>query len=350
MITAFNKRLHQQTPERIRIIRFTVGLTLAIAISFGFNWPLAFITAVFTAKFLGNNSAKLPFKALFGILIVSITAFCAGILVTRFLLPFPIVFILIMTLIIFLVSYWGYSGGNDFVITMLLVGFTLVPMLGLFKQEVASVVTIGFLFSCLMALIITMIMHELIPDKPNTKYQDKEEKQGLKLKSTRFQLALLSTIIIMPAIIFFFFFGLTSSLLILVFIAILAQKPDLLMGMQGSKALIVGNTIGGLVAIAVYKFLLIAPTYTALILLFAVVNIYFAKLIFSDKPLAPLFAMAITTVIILISSGSTGDAGAGGKFYIRILQIGAACGYIIFATYLTAPLLTQIKSAYKAKI
>ena len=350
MISAFNNALHQQTPERIRIIRFTVGLTLAIAISFGFNWPLAFITAVFTAKFLGTDAAKLPFKVLLGIFIVSLTAFCAGILVTRFLLPFPIVFILIMTLIIFLVSYWGYSGGNDFVITMLLVGFTLVPMLGLFKQEVASVVTIGFLFSCLMALIITMIMHELIPDKPNTQYKDKEEKEGLKLKSTRFQLALLSTIIIMPAIIFFFYFGLTSSMLILVFIAILAQKPDLLMGMQGSKALLVGNTIGGLVAIAVYKLLLIAPTYTALVLLFAVVNIYFAKLIFSDKPLAPLFAMAITTVIILISSGSTGDAGAGGKFYIRILQIGAACGYIIFATYLTAPLLTQIKSAYKAKI
>ncbi|WNC73000.1 DUF2955 domain-containing protein [Thalassotalea psychrophila] len=349
MIAVLNTQLHKQTPERIRIIRFTIGVTLAIAIAFGFDWPLAFIAAVFTANFLGNNSPKLPFKALFGILIVSITAFCAGILVTRFLLPFPIVFILIMTLLIFLVSYWGYSGGNDFVITMLLVGFTLVPMLGLFKQEVASVVTIGFLFSCLIALLITMIMHEIIPDNPNTEYEDKVEKQGLKLKSTRFQLALLSTIIIMPAIVFFMFFGLTSSLLILVFIAILAQKPDLLMGMKGSKALLLGNTIGGLAAIAVYKLLLIAPTFTALVLLFAVVNIYFAKLIFSDNPLAPLFAMALTTMIILISSGSSGDAGAGGKFYIRILQIGAACGYIIFATYLTTPLLTQIKSAYKAK-
>lgn len=349
MITILDTKLHKQTPERIRIIRFTVGLTLAVAIAFWFNWPLAFISAVFTAKFLGTNAPKIPFKALLGIFIVSVSAFCAGILVTRFLLPFPAVFILIMTLLIFLVSYWGYSGGNDFVITMLLVGFTLVPMLGLFKQEVASVVTIGFLFSCFMALLITMIMHELIPDNPQTKFEKKAEKQGLKLKSTRFQLASLSTIIIMPAIVFFFYFGLTSSILILAFIAILAQKPDLLMGMQGSKALIVGNTIGGLVAIVVYKFLLIAPTFTALVLLFAVVNIYFAKLIFSNRPMAPLFAMAITTVIILISSGSTGDAGAGGKFYIRIVQIGAACGYIIFATYLTAPLLTQIKSAYKEK-
>ena len=342
----FVNSLHQQTDDSIRIIRFSLGVAIAIAIAFGFNWPLAFITPVFVTKFLGNRMAKLPFKALTGVLLVSVAAFIAGILVTRFLLPFPIVFILVMTLLIFAISYWSYSGANDFVITMLLVGFTLVPMLGLAHQQVASIVSISFLFSCFMAVLITMIMHELVPDKLAVIAEQKKQKLEIKRMETRFQLALLSTIIIMPVVIFFFYFGLTNAILVLLFVAILAQKPDLLMGLQGAKALLVGNTLGGLCAIVMFNVLIVAPTYTFLVLVFAVVIVYFARLIFSESPLSPIYAMALTTVIVLISMGSLGDANTGEKFYTRIFQIGCACGYVIFATFISRPWLTEIKDKY----
>ncbi|WP_068544826.1 DUF2955 domain-containing protein [Thalassotalea crassostreae] len=338
--------LHQHTDDTIRIIRFTVGVTLAVAIAFWFNWPLAFITPVFVTKFLGNRAAKVPFKALLSIMLVCTAAFIAGILVTRFLLPFPVVFILIMTLIIFGISYWGYSGVNDIVITMLLVGFTIVPMLGLLHQQVASVVTISFLFSCFMALLITMVIHEIVPDKTNVKSEQKKQKMDITSKEIRFQLALLSTIIIMPVLIFFFYFSLTDAILVLIFVAILAQKPDLLMGMQGTKALLVGNTLGGIFAIIMFNVLTIAPTYLFLILVFSFVNIYFARLVFSSSPLSPIYAMALTTIIVLISMGSLGEANTGEKFYTRIFQIACACGYVIFATYISSPWLSEIKNKY----
>ncbi|MEW6997709.1 DUF2955 domain-containing protein [Colwelliaceae bacterium BS250] len=346
MLASLHTKLHQQTDDAIRIIRFTIGVTIAIAIAFGFNWPLAFIAPVFVTKFLGNRGSKLPFKALVAVLLVSTAAFIVGILLTKFLLPFPVVFILMMTLMIFLVSYWGYSGGNEFVITMLLVGFTLVPMLGLLHQEIASIVTVSFLFSCLVALLITMVMHELVPDKQDVITEQKKDKLQIENIATRFQLALLSCIIIMPVVIFFFYLGLSSSILILIFVAILAQKPDLLIGLKGAKALMVGNTLGGIIAIIMYNFLTVAPTYTFLLLVFAFASIYFARLIFSESPLSPLYAMAFTTVIVLIANGTLGDASAGEKFYTRIIQIGCACGYVIFATYITRPWLSQIKDRY----
>ena len=91
-----------------------------------------------------------------------------------------------------------------------------------------------------------------------------------------------------------------------------------------------------------YNFLQIAPNFTFLLLLFALSTAVLSKLIFTDKPAAALYAMALGTVIILVASASSGAADADEKFYARIIQIGCACGYIVFATVLANPLLKKL--------
>ena len=335
--------------REIRLLRFFVGVTFAIAFAFIGNWPFAFILPVFVAKFLGSKNSKLPFKKLLVVFFIIMSAFILGGILTRLLLPFPIVFMLIMTLLIFWISYWNNSGGNELVITMLLVGFTVIPMLGLLHQEVAQVFTVGFLFSCFVSLVITMIMHELIADKEQVSMLENKqvvyEEVNVTDKPTRVKFALLSTLMIMPVMIFFFSFNLSSSVLILAFIAMLAQKPDLIAGVKGSKALLVGNTLGGIVAIAMYNLLIIVPNFSFLLLLFSLIVIVFANMIFSDKAFAPIYAMAFSTVIILIFGATLSTADADEKFYTRIIQIGLACSYIIFATIAANPLIKKIAQA-----
>ena len=329
----------------VRVLRFFIVVVIAIVFAFSINWPFAFITPIFVAKFLANKKSKLPFKKLLAIFLIILAAFILGGITTRLLLPFPIVFILIMTSLIFWISYWNNSGGNELVITMLLVGFTVIPMLGLLHQDIAEAFTIGFLFSCLVSLLITMIMHELIPDKNPINVTEDSEIKALPEKPVRVKFALLSTLMIMPVMVFFFSFNLSSSVLILAFIALLAQKPDLVTGIKGSKALLVGNFIGGMVAIGIYNLLIISPNFTFLILLFSLVIIIFAKNILSDKPIAPLYAMALSTIIILISSATMGAADADAKFYTRIVQIACACSYVILATIAANPLIKKITNA-----
>ena len=333
------------TQYEISVLRFFIGVVIAIVLAFSINWPFAFITPIFVAKFLGKKNSKLPFKKLLAIFLIILTALILGGIATRLLLPFPVVFILIMTLLIFWISYWNNSGGNELVITMLLVGFTVIPMLGLLHQDIAETFTIGFLFSCLVSLLITMMMHELIPDKNSNNVTESSEIKTLPEKPVRVQFALLSTLMIMPVMLFFFSFNLSSSVLILAFIALLAQKPDLVTGVKGSKALLVGNFIGGMVAIGIYNLLIIAPSFTFLIILFSLVIIIFGKNILSDKPKAPLYAMALSTIIILISSATMGAADADAKFYTRIAQIACACSYVILATIAANPLIKKITNA-----
>lgn len=334
------------TIREIRILRFFFGVMFAIVLAYIGNWPFAFITPVFVAKFLGNNKGKLPFKKLVTIFLIILSAFILGGIITRLLLPFPIVFILIMTLLIFWISYWNNSGGNELVITMLLVGFTVIPMMGLLHQDIAQTFTIGFLFSCFVSLIITMLMYELIADKQITnekkKVEDALTETLLAERPERIKFAILSTLMIMPVMIFFFAFNLSSSVLILTFIAMLAQKPDLVTGIKGSKALLVGNTIGGIVAIGMYNLLTVAPNFTFLVLLFSCFVISFSQAIFSEKAMASLYAMAFTTVIILVFGATLSTADADEKFYTRIAQIACACSYVVFATIATTPLIKKI--------
>ncbi|WP_114326942.1 DUF2955 domain-containing protein [Candidatus Colwellia aromaticivorans] len=338
------------TQREIRILRFFIGVLFAIVLAYVANWPFAFITPIFVAKFLGSSKGKLSFKKLVAILLIIVSAFILGGIITRLLLPFPIVFILIMTLLIFWISYWNNSGGNELVITMLLVGFTVIPMMGLLHQDIAHIFTVGFLFSCFVSLVITMLMHELIVDKEivndNKKLEEnKLTEQLLAEKPERVKFAILSTLMIMPVMIFFFAFNLSSSVLILAFIALLAQKPDLVAGIKGSKALLVGNTIGGLVAIAMYNLLTLAPDFIFLVLLFSCVVISFAQAIFSEKPMVPLYAMAFTTVIILVFGATLSTSDADEKFYTRIVQIACACSYVVFATVVASPLIKKITQA-----
>ena len=328
--------------QEIRVLRFFVGVVTSVIIAFAIDWPFAFITPVFVAKFLGTEKPALPFKALASVFLIIFFALILGGIATRLLLPYPIVFLLLMTLLIFWISYWNNSGGNELVITMLLVGFTVVPMLGLLHQAVAELFTVGFLFSCFVSLIVTMIFHVLIPDNLSKETVTSPVTPPLPEKEIRVRYALLSTLMIMPVMAFFFYFNLSSSVLILVFIAIMAQKPDLIAGVKGGKALLVGNTIGGIVAIAMYSVLVMIPTFPFLILLFALVIISFGRLIFSTRPMAPLYAMALGTIIILISSATMGDADASEKFYTRIFQIACACFYVIFATIVANPLIKKI--------
>ena len=348
-MTLINQYVGRLAPCDIKSLRLIIGVVLAVAIAFGFNWPFAFIMPVFVAKFLSNNKPKVPFNKLVALLLIVVIAIILGSVLTRMLLPFPAVFVLIITLLIFWISYWNNSGGNELVITMLLVGLTVMPVLGVIDLRLAQVFTYGFLFSCFMSLLLTLIMHELIHDKAEdppllfTSQDSAQSDEGEVLPSRpiAIKLALISTLMIMP-VVGFFLATENTSLLVLVFVALLAQKPDLVAGIRGSKALLVGNTIGGVIAVLIYNLLQMAPNFSFLLLLFALSTAVLSKMIFTEKPTAALYAMALGTVIILVASASSGAADADEKFYARIIQIACACGYIVFATILANPLLKKL--------
>jgi len=92
------------------------------------------------------------------------------------------------------------------------------------------------------------------------------------------------------------------------------------------------NLGGGLVAVIFYQLLLVSPTYLFAVCGFFALALLFGRQLFSDKPLAPLYGSAFSTVLILIGTGTSEYSGeADANFYVRILQITFAVCYVIGA-------------------
>ena len=63
-----------------------------------------------------------------------------------------------------------------------------------------------------------------------------------------------------------------------------------------------------------------------------IVSLLFGRKIFSDSPAAQLYGTGLNTVIVLLggTTGAFGD-GASSEMWVRLMQIGAACLYIVGA-------------------
>ena len=110
------------------------------------------------------------------------------------------------------------------------------------------------------------------------------------------------------------------------------MQPAFAKDFKVGKALIIGNTIGGLVAIVVYEVLTIVPEYSFLLGLILLGGLTFGTHVFGQSKLASVFGMAFSTFLLIICSVTASDSdGAGGKVTSRVLQIMVAVIYVVSA-------------------
>ena len=130
----------------------------------------------------------------------------------------------------------------------------------------------------------------------------------------------------------FYYYELASSLLILIFIALLSMQPAFAKDFKGGLALIIGNLIGGLASILVSNMLTVVPVFGYFLLLLFLVGLFFGNQVFGTKKTAPLFGMAFSTFLLIICSVTgAGTNDASSKLWSRLFQIMVAVIYVVTA-------------------
>jgi hypothetical protein len=323
-------------PNVIRILRFTFGVTLSVAASFAFAWPLFFVTPIFVAKFLGSPAPCPDFRAGLVVTLVIGLGCGVGLAVTYFTIHYPVVCLLTISILLFHIFYANVRGVSPLVVAFLLIGITAIPLMGAVSFSLATSITSGLMLSGGLAFVFVWIAHGFIPDSV-TEASKAAAPVAHPPMGDREQIrsAAISTLVVLPVIAIFFMFQMTDMLLVMIFIAMLAQTPDVKTGAKGSAALVIGNTAGGVAAILFYNLLVAVPSFVFLILLTLLFSLFFGERLFSGKPMTGLYATAFSTVILLVGS-TTGHMGgdAVSKFYTRIAQIILAGAYIVGAFYL----------------
>ncbi len=317
---------------RKHLYRYVMGSVAAVAVAMGFGWQMSFLLPVLALGFLAADAPPSWKEGLSFIL--TIVAACAlGVVLSQFTLPIPLLHILLSSLILFYLFYSNHPLLNANLRVWLMIAVLLIPNIGLMSPALAQSVAGTVVFNATIAMALVALVFAFFPARQKaTSSGPVAPGKPLPTKQQRFVAAITRTLVILPLYLLFYYFELTGSILILIFVAILSMQPAFGKDFKVGKALIIGNLIGGIVAIVGFELIVIVPEFGFFLLLTLVVGLILGRQLFSGKPAGALYGMAFSTFLLVVCSvsGSSGNE-ADSKVWVRVVQIMVAVFYVVTA-------------------
>jgi len=318
-------------PQHIRALRYAVGITIAAALAFAIDWPLAFLFPVLSAVFLALPLPKFTLAQGFRNMRDTLFAFGVGFLFTQFILPFPIIYIPFLGLALCQTYYHLNRGGSIWLVLMLLLCLLLMPMLAGINEGLAIGVASGLVSSSWMTILLLWLAHYLVPDLPAEASMPKPPGYQAVYSPVAAETALKSTIVVLPIAITFIAFNWTSQILVMVFAAIFTLSPNLDKGKEAGMNSIKSTLIGGGVAFFVYWALVAVPEYYFVILLMFITSLGFGIAINAGTSISKYLPSAMVAMIILVNSSLGDSSDVTENFVMRTVFISMATIYVVIA-------------------
>ena len=320
----------REDQQSIRIMRFAVGVTLAVVLAFTVQWPLAFLTPVLTAVLLALPLPVPSIQAGITNMLYTFIAFLIGVALTLFLLPFPLVYIPMLGLVLFYIYYFINRGGSFWFGLMSLLAVLILPLLGNNHEGLAFGFALGFIWSGWLTVVMIWLAHFLFPD-PDGSVLPASSKFQPGYSAVAAELALKSTFVALPIAIIFITYNWVGQLLVMVFAAIFTLSPDLNKGSEAAKNSITSTLIGGVAAMGFYWLIVAVPEFHFFILLMLFTTLMFARQIFSDSSSAKYFGSAFVALFILVNSSMDAEGSITSAFVLRVVFISLAAIYVVAA-------------------
>ncbi len=316
------------TNNQIKRYVFGAMLTLGLAVTTG--GPLSYTLPVLSLPLLTTAGSGPGIKqGLSFVIVIALSVLVANLVVICFL-DYPVALFLVLALLLFYIFYSSHPLMSGMVKTWLLMAIMLIPTIAIRSDALAQAISGSLILISFEAVICVWIAFYFFPSPPSI--ADTQAKGAPSDKPDRFKDSLFRTWAVLPVLLLFFMFEITASLLVLIFIAILAMQAEIGTGFKAGKALILGNLAGGLLAIATYDILTVVPNLLFFMMLSTGICLFIASRLFSSSPYAPLFGMAFSTYLLIIgSTTASGEADAGSKVWTRVIQIMMAVVYIAIA-------------------
>ncbi|MFZ3464120.1 MULTISPECIES: DUF2955 domain-containing protein [Vibrio harveyi group] len=311
-----------------RILRFTIGVGLAVFLAAWINWQLAFVAPVFTAKFLVDKP-NLHRETIYELLLALIATMGLGLLLSGGITQYPIVLLIAVGLMM----AWGYYLFTDpkwnLFATILLIAVLMLPFMAINNPAISIVLASGLAISGAVSVAIFALVHIYLPE-PDSEFAGYAAPPiG---KEQRWHASFRAMLISFPVVCFFFIFQISEALLTMMFVALLSLMITSEKSVKLSAFLIISNGIGGILAILAFSILAIVPSiffYTAFIALLAVL---IGKKIYTVPEKAPIFATAFSTLLVLIGSTLMSSGDIDSNTFIRIFQLVLVGTYMILAS------------------
>jgi hypothetical protein len=138
--------------------------------------------------------------------------------------------------------------------------------------------------------------------------------------------ALMGTAVVLPLMLIYLLFGMADALPVLVTTVLLVINFDPRQGAKQGLAMMLGNLIGGLIALVAYLLLSMAPSLVTLALLTFLIASAFAVRIEKGGPGAAVAAITCNSTLIMLSIAVASGAG---NWMTRLSQFAFACLFAV---------------------
>jgi len=331
-ILPFKAWLREITRDQtsVRVIRFAVGVTISVALAYGIEWPLSFLLPVLTSLLLSFPLPMPSLQAGLRNMLYTLAAFGLGFVFSLFFLQYPLAYILMLGFVLFHLYYYLNRGGSFWLTLMSMIAILLLPMLANTHGGLATGLSLGFVWSSWLTVIMVWFSHLLVPDPQAAKFPQSPGFQS-GYSPVAAQLAFKSTLIIFPLATLFIVFDLMDFLLVMIFAALFILKPELSKGREAGRNSLISTLLGGACAWVFYWLIVAVPEYHFYRILLFLTTLSFAMNIFSAKPSAKYYASALVALLILVNGSMAEGADFVGLFVTRIVLIVLAVLYIVAA-------------------
>jgi hypothetical protein len=321
------------TNQQQGIFRLAASVTLASTAVMTIDWPLAFIAPLLVVSIVSGNDQAPSLKSSAMMVVIIVLGMLVGLLFSALFLNYPP----LASILLFIIFFWIYYLCNlgklpAFAGLILLLGMTIIPMMTVIHAQAAHLVAAGLVTAAIAALIFANIAYWLFPAV--TAKDAAQAQQHSPDTTEAMHKAITSTLVVLPAILSFITFEWSGGTLIIVFIAILSLNPALEDTRKAGTGLLMGNAIGGGIAMIFFLWMNISPHLSVYIVTIAFFSLYISRQLYSGKKLAPLWGMALSTMLLLtgsIMSGSGGEADT--KLLTRLFQIVIVATYMVLAVH-----------------
>jgi len=300
------------------------------------GWSMPFLGSIFALQLVGPRQPPPTMRAALAAVLGIGAAFAAAIVLTAITLPHPLVFTLAAGLAVFGGLYAQARKGGGFWF-ILLIAICATPLLANQSEGLA----VSFLWiavgAMLMAVITAWLMHAAFPDPAEA--EPPAPPATLSPEEAR-RAALIGTLVLMPLLLLLL--GYESAAIVATVTALsLLKATSSQESTRTAVGLLAANVVGGVVAVAAYAALMVAPTLAMLVAVMLAVALVFAGRISLGGQSAALASAACGAAVLLVGMGLSPFTDSATAFGTRLVQVLLASAYTVGAFMLLEKLLPR---------
>lgn len=320
------------------VLRMAVAATLGFAVAFILGWKFSFLVPMLAVMMVG---AMPTFPRLVPGLLMPIVMWVgttSALVLVSLLSDAPSVQLIILGLVIFLTFYAKRRGAPMIVVMLLQLGFCAVPLYSTVSLDAGHTMADFLQRSTLAAAGTLFVSHLLVPAPPLPPNPAAPKPPPIS-HARAARVALADTLVLFPLLVNFMLGAEVKNFVILMMTINILSDIELSSSRVMAVALMVGNTMGGLLAVAAQQIVFLADTLVFFLLTVFLATLWFAGKMARGGPKAPLFNLALGTFLLLLGLAIAPMPGGSEVTYVtRIVQIIIAGLYALAALVIVAPL------------